>query len=115
MKRIQSSKKKIVIFCCSCSNNIKEDSDNLNFYEQETFFSFIDNFEEKIDFNLTKKKRDNTKSCHYRIKFTFNQKLDCFNFVNKNSEKKRLIHNHKPFFNENQKTNVSFVLLFFIF
>ena len=115
LKRIQSSKKNIVTFCCSCCNNIKKESNNLYLDEEDIIFASLNSFDEKYYFKFTKKKRANIQSCYYRIKFLFIEDLHCFTFISKKKEIKKLIHNHKPFFSENQNIKVSFIFPFLNF
>jgi hypothetical protein len=56
LKRIQSSKKTIVIFCCSCCNNIKKESNDLNLSNQDILFSSFDDLDDNFSFDFSKKK-----------------------------------------------------------
>ena len=112
LKRIQSSKKTIVIFCCSCCNNIKKESNDLNLSNQDILFSSFDDLDDNFSFDFSKKKRLNAEACYYRIKFIYKKEIDCFKFRNKKEDIKQFFHNHKPFDIENNNKNVSFIFPF---
>ena len=124
LKRINSNRKDLITFCCSCAsrkvplikkkNRKKSDSNlaSMKFSDNDIFYN---NNENEINvFNFVKKrkiKRLNVDACTFRIKFKFNFEGNYFSF----KTTKNLIHNHIPNFTNDYKVIYIFPVFFNIY